>query len=143
MISGTERKTITLRAGPMRPGAMTFETEGYVYRDMAVHQCIDDPKLWQISILPLGLCLAIDWCAFDDCRAAIAAMKEMAALRNDWHLVRQADLTKALEARLKDIAKRHGAPERWEVGACGYSDRNKYGRVVAERPNGYGAALDV
>jgi hypothetical protein len=139
---GIETRAITLRSGPLRPGDLTFEAEGWVLGDFAVHRNVDAEPVWQISILPLGMCLAIDWCAFDDFDDAVAAMKDIAALRNDWHLIRQADLTKPLEAQLKVIARRHGAPERWVVGAGGFSDRNKFGHAVARRPNGYGAALD-
>lgn len=138
-----ERRAITLRSGPQRQGDLSFEAEGWVYRDFAVHRCANSEPVWQISILPLGLCLPIDWCAFDDFDCAVAAMVDMAALRNDWHFIRQADLTKDLETRLKAIAKSHGAPERWVVGAAGFADRNKFGRIMPQRPNDYGAALDV
>jgi hypothetical protein len=138
-----ERRTITLRSGPQWQGDLSFDTEGWVHRDLAVHRCANAEPFWQISILPLGLCLAIDWCAFDRFDDAVAAMVEMAALRNDWHCIRQADLTKDLETQMKAIATRHGAPERWVVGAAGHADRNKFGRPMSERPNGYGAALDA
>lgn len=114
-----------------------------MHQDFAVHRCVDLPGVWQITMLPLGMCLAIDWCGFDRFEDAVAAMRDIAALRNDWHVIQQADLTKALEARLKAIAAKHHAPERWEVGVCGFVDRDRTGRVVKQRPNGYGAALDL
>lgn len=119
------------------------QVQAWCHQDFAVHRCIDIPALWQITLLPLGMCLAIDWCAFDRFEDAADAAREMAAQRNDWHVIEQADLTKPLEAQLRAIARRHHAPDRWEVGAAGFADRDRSGRVVAQRPNGYGAALDA
>lgn len=145
---GLDRRTIDIV-----PFAATIDkVEAWCFGDFGVHRCLDLPGLWRITILPLGLSLAPDWCAFDRFADAVAAMKAMQACRNEgWHAIAQADLTKALESRLKAIALRHGAPpERhaitatgraWVLGITGEADRNRYGRVIRHRPNGYGPAL--
>lgn len=119
--------------------------EGWRWRDFAARRCPEYPQYWMIQQLPVGTPLAIDWCAFTDFDDAVAAMKEMQRLRNDWHVIRQADMTKALEAQLHAIAKRHnavGVETHGIVGVAGRVDRDKYNRVMRRRLNGYGEVLD-
>lgn len=145
------RLGVTERTIEIRPLLATRRfIQALVYADFAVHPCVDIPDVWQITQLPLGTCLAIDWCGFHDPQSAIAAMKEMQALRNDWAVINGDQMTKVLEAQLKEIAKRHGAPpERhrvtstgkcWDVGASTPIDRGRFGKFYATRPNGYGSA---
>lgn len=126
--------------------------EAWCFGDFAVHRCLDLPGLWRITMLPLGLALAPDWCAFDRFEDAVAAMKSMQTCRNEgWGSITQADMTKPLERALKAIAAKHGAPtmrhaitptgKAWIGGISGEAGRNKFGKVLSERPNGYGQAL--
>lgn len=141
---GVAERTIEIR--PLL--ARSRYLQALVYGDFAVHPCVGIPDVWQITQLPLGTCLAIDWCGFDDPYSAIAAMKEMQALRNDWAVITGNQMTRALEAQLKEIALRHGAPpdrhrvtatgKCWDVGASTPIDRGRFGKYCPNRPNGYG-----
>ena len=135
-------------------GSPFATVDAWCFGDFAVHRCFDLPGLWRITMLPVGLSLAPDWCAFEDFDAAVAAMKDMQRCRNEgWGAIRQKDMTKDLESRMKAIALRHGAPPerqtrtatgiRYDIGSVARIDRNRLGRVMTERPNGYGAALDL
>lgn len=135
-------------------GSRFASVDAWCFGEFAVHRCLDCPELWRITMLPLGFALAIDWCAFEDFDNAVAAMKEFQTSRNEgWHKIRQADLTKPLEARLKSIALKYGAhPERqtvtatgirYDIGSVARADRDRMGKVMSVRPNGYGSALDL
>lgn len=132
-----EARTIQIAPGFGRP---VNEIDAQCFGDFAVHQHIDVPGLYVITLLPLGLNLPPDWCSFRSEEPAVAAMIDMARLRNDWSVITQADLTLALKAKLQAIAAKHGAIE-GPIGIAVKADHNRLGRKVETRPNGYGAAL--
>jgi hypothetical protein len=84
--------------------------DAFVYKDWAAHQQVRGPLgRFNLTLLPIGLCLPVCWATFPNRRAALLAMVDVADLRNGWHRTTQADLTPELELRLKAIAARHGA----------------------------------
>jgi hypothetical protein len=129
---------IDIRPGPTgrrsRIGAL-------VYGDWAAHRHVDDPELWVLTLLPLGLNLPPDWCSFRSSDSACAAMIEMAGLRNSWSIITQVDLTLSLKAQLQSIAANHGAIE-GPLGIQALADRDRLGRLIAQRPNGYDGTLN-
>lgn len=90
--------------------------------EWAAHRQIGMPSLWGLSLLPLGLCLGQDWASFRCAGHAIAAMKEIVRIRNDWSIITQADLTLGLEKRLRAITRRHGAVANAPVGIVADAD---------------------
>lgn len=132
----TELRTIQIAQGF---GGKT-EVEARCYGDWAAHRHLDVPALWVLTLLPLGLNLPPDWCSFPSEERAVDAMIEIAMLRNSWSVVTQSDFTRDLKEQLVAIAAKHGAVE-GPLGMAAHADRNRFGRRLNERPNGYGAAL--
>lgn len=133
----TESREITIAQGF---GHGVTHVEAKCFGDWATHEHLDVPGLWVLTLLPLGMNLPPDWCSFPSEGHAIAAMTDVARLRNSWAVVTQADFTPELGKRLKEIAAKHGAVE-GPLGIAVEADRNRLGRKIDVRPNGYGAAL--
>lgn len=121
-------------------GRAVSRVEAQCFGEWAVHQHVDAPHLFVITLLPLGLNLPPDWCSFPSEQQAVAAMIDIARLRNSWAVVTQADFTAELKQQLLEIAKRHGAIE-GPLGIAAKADHNRLGQRLSVRPNGYGAAL--
>jgi hypothetical protein len=132
-----DRRSIQIAQGFGRP---VPTVEAQCFGEWATHRHVDDPSLWVITLLPLGLNLPPDWCSFPSEQHAAGAMVDIARLRNSWGLVTQADFTLALKQQLMAIAQKHGAVE-GPVGIAVKADHNRQGRRIDSRPNGYGAAL--
>lgn len=102
------REIVELRGGIASP-VSPLKVEGWRFRDWAVHRQVEGGPFWNITLLPIGLRLNSTWASFTTRDAAVAAMVEIAGLRNSWHRVEQADLTRQLKAQLQRIVARHGA----------------------------------
>ena len=98
--------------------------------DWAVHEMPDMPGRWCLTLLPLGQCLPTDWASFAKRSQAVAAMVEIARLKNGWHRVTQDDLTKEMKARLQEICRRRGALK-GPVGFCAPAGINALGAACA------------
>jgi hypothetical protein len=133
----TELKTVAITQGF---GRKVSHVEAHCFGDWAVHRHIDDPALWVITLLPLGMNLPPDWCSFLSEEQAVGAMVDIARLKNSWAVVTQADLSLAMKAQMQEIAAKHGAAE-GPLGMAAKADHNRFGRRIDVRPNGYGAAL--
>jgi len=126
-----QRKTITVR-GLLRDTLVA----ALVHGDWAVHRQVAVPDMFCITLLPVGLSLPLAWASFDNGSSAVAAMIDIARLRNSWSQVTQEDLTKKLEDQLRAICLKHGAVE----GPSQFSqdcDKNSFGLPTKERVNGY------
>lgn len=104
--------------------------------DWAVHENIDVPGLYVLTLLPLGFCLPPYWASFPSALKATRAMNAIVRLRNDWHRITQADLTVALKAKIQKIVKRCGAIEGPHAIAQA-ADTSALGKPMQQRPNGY------
>lgn len=103
----------------------------------AVHRQIDRSDLWCITYVPMGLCLPLPWASFERESDAIAAAREIHAMRNDWHSITQDTLSSPPTGqRLRDICAAHNAAEGPYGGAVPL-DRNLYGRETSGRLNGF------
>lgn len=111
------------------------------HQDFAVHQHVNRPDLWVITIKPLGLCLPTTWCSFNRLRDAALAMIEIAALRNDWHIITQADLTPALGEKIKAIASRHHPDQSGFRSLTHEAGKSLTGRPL--RLNGYVNPMEI
>lgn len=133
---------VTKRTIEIRPGftGRRSKIEGYVYGEFAAHRHVDTDELWVITLLPLGLNLPPDWCSFKTLERACDAMIEISRLKNSWAVATQEDFTLELKAQLIGIAQRHGAVE-GPLGMQVLADRDRFGRVIEQRPNGYQAPL--
>lgn len=116
-----ERRRITVR-GMFSDSVV----DAWCLGDWAAHWQIDEPDRWCLTLMPIGMSLPFVWASFPTFRRAVKAMRDIARMRNDWHLVRQADLTKELGDRLKAICLRHGA-EHGAVQAQWPADRTLLG----------------
>jgi hypothetical protein len=132
-----ETRTIEIAQGF---GHAVSQIEAKCFGDWAVHPYLDDPALWVITLLPLGLNLPPDWCSFPSEQQAVDAMIEVSSLRNSWAVVTQADFTRELKEQLMAIAQKYGAVE-GPLGIAAQADHNRLGARINRRPNGYGAAL--
>lgn len=122
--------------GGLLAGARILKVDGWRSRDWLAHPHVDVPGLWGLTLLPLGLRLPPDWASFSSAGNAVAAMREIELMRNDWHRIGQADLTKALKARLMMICSRHGAVPA-PVSTVAKADHDVTGMPMQARPNGY------
>lgn len=112
------------------------QVEAWRLGDWAAHGQIDTPGLYGLTLLPLGMSLPFCWASFTKLHHAIAAMREIARLKNSWSIVTQADFTFALRDRLTAICAHHGAIEgptqmQWPA------DRDLLGLPLRDRANGY------
>jgi hypothetical protein len=128
-------KTIEIRRG--FTGSQSH-VQAACFGDWAAHRHLDDPSIFVLTLMPLGLNMPPDWCSFRTELQAVSAMTEISRLKNSWAVVTQADLTKPLKAELQRIAKRHGAVE-GPIGMAVKADRDRFGRQIDRRPNGYSA----
>lgn len=135
----------------LRPFAGALNSEGsatpfvhtyaYVFGDWGVHRHLDNPQHWIITMLPSGMSVPPDFCTFLDPCKAFAAAKAFQRLRNDWHIIRQENLTLELKAKMMDICESNGAIKGL-IGMTGKLDHNAFGARRSKRPNGYGPSLD-
>lgn len=113
--------------------------DALVYKDWAAHQQVRGPLgRFNLTLLPIGLCLPVCWATFPNRQSALLAMVDIADLRNAWHLTTQADLTPDLERRLRAIAARRGALPGAPPGLATEVGINLLGARVGAY-NGYGA----
>lgn len=76
------------------------------YQEFGVHRL--DGNLfepWRISHLPSGQLVAV---GFENVDAAVAAMIEIAKLRNDWAVIEKEDLNFDLKDKCDAIMRKHG-----------------------------------
>lgn len=114
------------------------KVEALVHGAFAAHRQIGLEHLWCVTLLPLGLSLPPVWASFETEAAAARAMRLIAGMRNDWHRVAQADLTKQLAARLKEICAACGA-RRGPITITQSADEGPLGTKCAARLNGHHA----
>lgn len=105
------------------------------FGDWAAHRG-GAPGRYVITLLPLGLCLPPQWCWFPSLRQAVAAMLEIARMKNSWAFVTQEDLTVELGERMRAICLHHGSLP-GPMGLTVDADTSVTGRRLSRRPNGY------
>lgn len=128
------RAMIEVRGG-FAVGCRLLRVPAYRLGEWAAHCHVGAPGRYGLTLLPLGLCLPQDWATFARIDDAIAAMRRIARLRNDWAHVEQGDLTLALKARLQRICKACGAITA-PVGIDADADNPLRG-MPGDRLNGY------
>lgn len=113
---------------------------GWKCGDWVVHEQLADPTLWCITHLPLGLSLPLVWASFTRSADAVAAMVEVARLRNSWARVTQEDFTSQLREQLVAICQKHHAVE-GPVQFIQHAERTVRGDFESNaRFNGYRSA---
>jgi hypothetical protein len=88
-----------------------MEVDGLVYNSLAAHPSLNyvagkgrRTKVWDISHLPTGLCVSVDYSSVE---MACEAMVEIFYLRNDWHQFTKTEANRELAQQIIAIARRH------------------------------------
>lgn len=105
---------------------MLTKVDAWCMGGWAAHRQLADPDRWCLTLAHLGLSLPLVWASFTSAAEAVTAMRRIVTLRNDWHRVRQADLTKELAGRLKVICAEAGAV-RGPIQLVQHADRSFLG----------------